>query len=49
LEEGRKDIGNFMKTDEGKAWLKFQFITSKLVNLLDEITVKNLDLTDGLY
>lgn len=40
LEEGRKDIGNFMKTDEGKAWLKFQFITSKLVNLLDEITVK---------
>ena len=40
LEEGRKDIGNFMKTDEGKTWLKFQFITSKLVNLLNEITVK---------
>jgi hypothetical protein len=40
LEEGTKDIGNFMKTDEGKAWLKFQFMTSKLVNLLDEITVK---------
>ena len=51
LEEGRKDIPNFVKqfldftqTNEGKALFKIQTIESKVINLLHDIAVKKIQI-----